>query len=123
MSRINFDTLAVQRPDLGRVWLRLSDWFGKHPRLSFVDLRRLARELPDVSTLELAQATQDLVQRGLLQPVYRVMTPDGVLLDRDFPSPVDVPARMPNRFHTQTFDTSEGDIVAGFTLDKSNVEG
>lgn len=118
MSPINFDTMAAKNPEFRRTWFRLSEWFERYPQLKYVDLRRLSRELSDIPTEELALAMQVLVQHGYLRPVYRVESPDGNLIDQDFASPSEIPERMPNRFHSGYFDTSEGDIVPGFRVER-----
>jgi hypothetical protein len=117
MSLINFDILADEKHELRQVWERMDDWFQRHPTRKYVDVRRLSRDLADISVAKLAVALDLMARRGLLRQVFRVLTPEGVLLDRDFDSPLDVPDRMPNRFESSSFDTSEGDIVSGYVLE------
>jgi hypothetical protein len=122
MSRINFDILANESPELRFAWSRLKEWFERNPKLKFVDLRRLAREIPDVDDDDLALALQAMVRHQMVRQTFRVATPEGYLLDQDFASVSDIPARMPDRFRTHTFDTSEGDIIPGFRVETSSVE-
>src|SRR5260370_40364911 len=122
MSPINFAALAAENPELGLAWAGLSEWFKKHRKVNFIDIRRLSAEMRGVNVVDLAKALHGLVQQGALKQIYRVAAPDGVLIDRDFSSPTEIPERMPDRFHRTTFDFSEGDIVSGFLLENSGVQ-
>jgi len=123
MSRINFDSLAAETTDdLRPVWSGLKEWFRRHEKTKFIDIRALAHELPEVRTIKLAEALSVMVQHRLLRPIYRVSTPDGNLLDREFSSPSEIPERLPDRFHTGYFDTADGDIVQGFRVETNGAE-
>jgi hypothetical protein len=114
MSQINFESLANELPELQPAWLRLEAWFDRNKRVKFIDIRRLAREIPEVDGEELALALQELVRHHFLQQIYRVETPDGKLLDDEFTSVSEIPDSMPYHFHADHFQTQEGDIIPGF---------
>jgi hypothetical protein len=63
-----------------------------------------------------------LVDVGVLQRVYRVETPDGLLLDNDYPSRAAIPQIVADRSEKRYFDTAEGEIVSGFRLETAGVE-
>lgn len=117
MSPINFGPLIAEHPRLLRAWRGLSLWFAKPALPQFIDVRRLAKDLPDIEPGDLALALGLMAEHGLVHQTYRVATPEGVLLDQDFSSPEEIPDRMPGRFYSSTFDTNEGDIVPGFRLE------
>jgi hypothetical protein len=122
MSPSIFDTLANKWPDLRQAWPSLRGWFELHPHIKFVDVRQLARELPKVPDQELALALTAMAKLGVLRSVYRYVAPGGVLLDEEFDSPEQVPDKLPDRFHTQYFDTSEGDIIPGYRVESNGAD-
>jgi len=73
----------------------------------------LARELRSVDPIALTTALTFLVKEGVLKRVYKVITPGGVLADRDFNDPTEIPDKIADRFEN-TIDTSDLDIVPVF---------
>ncbi len=116
MSRISFDIIASERPELLDAWNCLADWLAKHPDVQFLDLRRIARSCQSVPPMTLADAMRYLVEQGQLFRVYRVETPDGHLLDEEFNSLLEVPDRLPDRFAKHWVDTSNAEVVSGFRI-------
>jgi hypothetical protein len=76
---------------------------------------KVARDLREVKTTDLAMAFTLLLKAGLLKRVYKVLTPAGVFADAEFDSPSVIPEKLPDRFE-QYFDTSEAEIVPVFRL-------
>src|SRR5258708_5704327 len=87
MSQINFASLIDEVPELTQAWEKLRQWFERHPRIKFVDLGRLAKEVPEVESVALVLAMKAMVERDLLKPVFRFRDPEGHLGDQDFPAP------------------------------------
>lgn len=75
----------------------------------------LAKDLPDVTSPALAGTLILLVREGVLQRTYAVLTPDGVLAEREFADPHDIPDTLPDRFE-HYFNTAESDIVPVFRM-------
>ncbi|MGA2716713.1 MAG: hypothetical protein ABSG41_26790 [Bryobacteraceae bacterium] len=90
----------------------MEEWLGAHGRSS-LDPRVLAREWPDVKAEQLASAIQSLVKAGVLEQVFRVLTPNGVLADGEFPDPSEIPEKLPDRSNNY-FETAEADIIPVF---------
>jgi hypothetical protein len=99
-------------PEYKAILNRLERWLGTQHHLT-IDPRTLAREWPDVRTEQLAVALQLLVQSGVLRQVFKVLTPNGVLVDAEFDDPRAIPDRVSDRFN-HYFDTAEADIVPVF---------
>lgn len=119
MSRIGLENLIAI--DAGRkdVWESLWSWLVSHPSTRFIDVRRLAREIKKPTTVELAEAMNLLVKNGVLRRVYRVETPAGDLLDKDYDSPSSIPADLFDRFEKNSFPKVEAEIVSGYQLEAS----
>lgn len=117
MSRINYDNLTRQRPDLADVWSFLSRWIAEHPAVPTVDIDRLAKAGNDVSPFKLAEALDFLRSEGIVHEVYQAKDPDGVLLGPEYETLADVPATVPDRFYSGYYDTRDLDVVPVFKLD------
>lgn len=117
MSRISYDNLTRQRPDLAEVWSFLSDWIAKNPKIHTVDIGRLARAGTAISPLKLAEALDFLRSEGIVHEVYQAKDPDGVLLGPEYETLDAVPAKVPDRFHCSYYDTRDLDVVPVFKLD------
>jgi DNA-binding HxlR family transcriptional regulator len=105
--------LADKKPDLKPVFHRISDWAKAHQNWNLVDPRELRRDLYDVDPVLLSLALQALVNFGVLRRVYRAVTPSGLLADKDYDDPREVPELVPDRFN-HYFPSSEGDIIPVF---------
>lgn len=120
MSPVMMETFGRDSPELSAAWSAFSRWLAQYPRLKYIDLKRLAREVKDVPVEYLALVLAKVADCGLLRQVYRVKTPDGDLLEQDFDSPLDIPQEMPDRLQQgRSFKTDDGDIVTGFVFSTS----
>jgi hypothetical protein len=111
MPRTSFDQLA-KRPEYRKLLRRLEEWVQGHQRQT-IDPRVLARAWPEVRGEQLAIALQLLVKAGTLRQVYKVLTPNGVLVDEEFDDPRQIPSTLPDRSN-RFFDTSEADVLPVF---------
>jgi hypothetical protein len=118
MSRINFDILQNERPDLADVWARLRTWLSGHPHARFLEVHRLSSELPEIEEIDLFRALTVLKNKGYARQVYRLRDPHGVQLPTDYRSLEDIPEEVPDQFHRSYFRSSEGDIVTGMKLEQ-----
>lgn len=117
MSRINFANLTRERPELRRAWDALDQFLKKHPRIVFLDVPRLAREMKEISSAELSIALSQLERLGFAKQTFRVKNAEGKILSSDYESPEDIPEEVPDDFMAHQFRTSEGQIVTGFLLE------
>ena len=106
----NFDRLVARNSHLGRALREFAAFVDAHPNWESIDSRLLARALTDIDPWELARAIQILIDVGSIRQAYKVTTPSGSLSDATFDSPLEVPAKLPDRFE-EYFETSEQDIV------------
>jgi hypothetical protein len=115
MSPIDFASLPSEHPELRDGFDRLAAWLDTHPSATFLDPRRLARELKGVSPVVIAFTLHVLAEYGKLRRAYRVIAPTNhVLADGTFAAPEEIPARLTDTSDTE-FDTAEGDLVQVFT--------
>lgn len=94
MSRINFDTLLREKPDLGPVWLAVRAWAETPKHSRYFDPRDVAPSLQrqGIQPRRLFVALQELVERGWLVQVYKAWSPaDRVVIGGEYDSPSDVP--------------------------------
>jgi hypothetical protein len=113
MSPINFEVLVKQHPKYRQALRELATWLDAHADATIINPTILAREVPDVDIVALAEALTLLVQGGWLRRVYKVLTPNGVLAEGEFDDPTAIPARLPDR-RENYFDTSEADVIPVF---------
>jgi hypothetical protein len=113
MSPINLDTLASNYPRYSRAWRKLQSWMDAHADAQYIYPKRLAREVPDVDPIALAEVLTLLTREGILRRVYKVLTPNGVLADGEFEDPTQIPDKLADRFENY-FDTSDADVVPIF---------
>lgn len=111
MSPSNFARLAKAEPRLEATYVELAKWAEKHRSWNLIDPVMLARDIPDVDALSLADALFHAVQHGYFRIKYTVLTPSGVLAHHQYDSPADIPDRMPDRFEDY-FNTHEYPIIA-----------
>ena len=119
MPQINFDTLTADRPDLHTAFSELSAWFREHAQVRLIDPRRLARDLPNVSDQQLAEALFYLRRRGMLRQMFALQAPNGTLLGDTFSSPKSVPKYVRGRFD-ENVDTSDCRIVTVYREDPAS---
>jgi hypothetical protein len=115
MSRINLEALAKQHPDYASALRSLQSWIDAHDQERVINPMRVAKDLREVNTTDLAMAFTLLLEAGLLKRVYKVLTPAGVLADAEFDNPAAIPEKLPDRFE-RYFDTSDAEIVPFFRL-------
>ena len=114
MSPTAFENLEVERPELRAALVRLRRWVEQNPQARFLDPRRLASEIHDVSSSDLSTTLTILAQRGRLQRAYKVLAPtNGVLADGSFTSPLDIPPRLKDSCE-DWFLTKDGTLVVIF---------
>jgi hypothetical protein len=113
MSPTSLEALAKQHPEHKRALSELNTWLSSHASLVSIDPKSLARDLSSIDKSDLAAALMLLVRAGLLQQVYKVLTPSGVMADAEFDDPTKIPDRLPDRFENY-FDTSDADVVPIF---------
>ena len=65
----------------------------------------------------LALALHYLSLQHYLRQVFRVKSPDGVILDEDYESPTKIPPTVEDRFYSGRIDTSEAEIVTGYVVE------
>jgi len=115
MSPINLEPLANQHPDYARALRALQTWIDAHEQERIINPMKVAKDVRDVSTADLAIALTLLLRAGLARRVYKVLTPAGVLADGEFDDPTVIPEKLPDRFE-HYFDTSDAEIVPVFRL-------
>ena len=116
MSRINFDNLQADRPDLLGAWSGISAWFRKHPKIRQVELTRLAEGATSCNDEQLTDALFLMVKRGVLSRRFAVESPDGVLIEDVFDSPADVPEDLLDR-SLRPFSRNDARIVSIFFVE------
>jgi hypothetical protein len=121
MSPSNFARLAEAEPRLRGTYWELARWAEAHRDWKWVDAIVLARDLPNVDVVSLAEALDSAVRHGVLRVKYTVLTPGGALASQAFDSPKEIPARLPDRFEDY-FETAEYPIVSVFeSLDRAAI--
>lgn len=113
MSQINFDALVDEHPELKQALRALKAWMESHRNVHIIIPRILIREVSELDPEALARALRVLTSEGLLQQVYKVVTPNGVLAEGEFEDPTKIPSRLPDR-RERYFDTDDADVVPVF---------
>ena len=90
MSPVNFEHLAKQNPKYKRAIEQLRAWINDHPQERVLNPLNLRKDIGNVSPAELTMALDLLRKEGLLHRVYKVVTPSGVLAERDFDDPIKI---------------------------------
>jgi len=115
MSPINLGPLEKQHPDYARALRSLQVWIDDHAQERVINPKKVAKDVRDVTTADLAFALTLMLKAGLARRVYKVVTPAGVLADGEFEDPTGIPEKLPDRFE-HNFDTSDAEIVPMFRL-------
>ncbi len=115
MSRINLEPLAKQHPDSARALRALQSWIDAHEQERVINPRKVAKDVQDIPTPDLATALTLLLRAGLAKRVYKVLTPAGVLAEGEFEDPTIIPEKLPDRFE-RYFDTTDAEVVPVFQL-------
>src|ERR1039458_1505319 len=74
MSRINLEDLAKQHPDYERALRVLQSWIDAQDQERVINPTKVAKDLREVDTTDLAIAFTLLLKAGLLRRVYKVLT-------------------------------------------------
>ncbi len=111
MPRVNFEALISKHPESKKALRQLQAWLNERGE-GDITPRDLARNVR-VDPSELAEALSIMVKAGILQRVYRVLTPNGVLAPREFNDPREIPDQLEDR-REHYFDTAEADVVPVF---------
>ncbi|MGO9601651.1 MAG: hypothetical protein ACLP7Q_27060 [Isosphaeraceae bacterium] len=113
MSPIDFADLRAACPELIPVTDKLADWMERNRRLPYMDIRRLARELPDVKASDIAALMSLLVRLGKLKLRFGVLDPAShtFALGDFFDSPFEIPDRLYGQ-DERPFSANDGEIVA-----------
>ncbi len=101
------------RVDLARAERAVRTWLEKNRDLAVVDIRRAARELPDVSVPLLSTALTSLSRAGMLRRVYAVRTPEGMLLATTYPSVQAIPREVRDPL-AKWFRVDDGEVVPAY---------
>jgi hypothetical protein len=114
----DFDALHLKYPDHSREWEVLRDWFTTNASKKFVEPMMIHRMLGKVvRDLDFDGSLLLMATDGLIKPVLRVKSPDGVLLEGDWQDGEKIPRRLPDRSCTHTFDVREEcEVVAGYAF-------
>jgi hypothetical protein len=113
MSRINFEDLVSDNPEVKVALLRVYDWMRNHNDTQAIDPKALPKEVQGLDPIELTRALIILVKTGYLRRVYKVLTPSGVFAEDEFEDPTKIPPMLPDRWE-RYFDTAESDVVPIF---------
>lgn len=111
MSPASFVHLAKTEPRFRSTYKRLQSWVEEHRSWRLLDPGIIAKDIPDVDELTLANALHLAVKHGFFRIKYTVLTPTGNLAYQVFDSPQQIPRRLPDRFE-EYFNTREYPIVA-----------
>jgi hypothetical protein len=116
MSRIDFSRLAKQ-PELKDTLRQIDGWVERHPHETFLDPRRLTRELRAASPVLLAAALSVLAGNGVVKPAFKVIAPNHVMADETF-STLDEIKSLNTIYDTDhdPFDPNAADVVQVFLL-------
>ncbi|HEY1189406.1 MAG TPA: hypothetical protein VGE74_17260 [Gemmata sp.] len=117
MSPINFEPIAEQHPELAGAIRAIQTWIVRMIGVKFIELTRLARELPGLSSEQLVLALDALVYHDQLKEVFRVRDPDNKLLPENYNELAEIPDRLLSRDDGYTFKLADGAIVQGFLLE------
>lgn len=109
----NFEALASKLPEFRSDILRIGEWASLHGDWRVLDPRILSRDLRDIDPLRLSLALHGLVSVGSYRQIYMVVTPEGVLAEGEYNTPLDIPGRVRDGFN-HTFKVEDGDIVPVF---------
>lgn len=116
MSRINFEPLRAEFPQLVAVWNGLEEWIVQHPDEEFLDPSRLSVELRPLPPVAIINGLLTLVSRGDVQPRYKVRTPAGVLLGGEYETPEQIPKTLSDRLERHWFSVEKSNILPVFRV-------
>lgn len=130
MSRVSFASLAESQPDLAASLDAFEKWLDSHPRVHYIELRRvindLIRRYPELEqaavVVAIAEGFRHLVESGLARRAYRILDPEGHQIGQDFYSLADIPDDLVYRgdFYRSFSPLVEGDVVSGVVLEAAN---
>ena len=117
MSQINFEPIAEQHSELAAAIRAIQVWIVRMVGVKFLELARMARDLPTVPTEQLALALDVLVFHEQLREVFRVRDPNKNLLPENYDDPAEIPDGLLSRDGHYAFELADGEIVHGFLLE------
>lgn len=117
MSPTDFSKLMKKLPQLADALGQVESWIKAHPHETFLDPRRLTRELHGASPVLLAAALASLASSGAVKPIFKVLAPNHVWADGEFESPEHI-LKQKRLYDTdqEPFDPREGDVLQVFLL-------
>ncbi|WP_171473791.1 hypothetical protein [Frigoriglobus tundricola] len=121
MSQINFEPIAEQHAELAAAIRSIQAWIVRCVGVKFIELKRLARELPAVPSDQLALALDALVFHDQLREVFRVRDPHRDLLPENYDNPTEIPDKLLSRDDQFAFALEDGEIIHGFLLEPKRV--
>jgi len=80
----------------------------------FIDPKRFVNNFPWHTPEAVVEFLSGLADAGKVERVYRVVSPDGVIIGEPYNSPSDVPEKVPDRFYSHYYDADDCDIIPGF---------
>lgn len=117
MSQINFEPIAEQHRELAAVIRAIQNWIIRMVGVKFLELARMARDLPTIPSEQLALALDALVFHDQLKEVFRVRDPNNKLLPENYDDPTEIPDKLLSRDDEYQFKLADGEIVHGFLLE------
>ena len=112
MLPTNFANLVTKPPDVHAQLEAIEQWCAAHRELAAIDPRRLANDVP-IDPVALTKALFLLVEKGVLEQVYRFETPAGYLLPDDYKSYRDIPDELYDRYN-EAVSKSSGKVIPVF---------
>jgi hypothetical protein len=117
MSQINFEPIAEQHPELAAVIRAIQNWIVRMVGVKFLELARMARDLPKIPPEQLVLALEALIFHDQLREVFRVRDPNRDLLPDNYDDPTEIPDKLLSRDDGYQFKLADGEIVHGFLLE------
>lgn len=114
LSNIDFDALENIHPEFSGEWKALRSWVSRHPTADFIDLSSLLRDLSSIDKIDVIIALQIMEDNNMIKTVYRFKTPDGRILDRNYPEPDKVPKSMRDQDRKRLIRRADGEVICGY---------
>jgi len=121
MSQINFEPIAEQHAEFAAAIRLIQAWIIRCVGVKFIELKRLARELPTVPSEHLALALDVLVFHDQMREVFRVRDPHRNLLPENYDDLTEIPDKLLSHDDQYAFTLTDGEIVHGFLLEPKRV--
>jgi hypothetical protein len=113
MSRITFDNLQSDHPELADAVQQFAAWLKRNPKVRVLDPRRLVRELNIADPSIIADLMVALAELGEIEQVFCVRDRNGTLISsEEYDTPDDVPETVLGKFGDPVL--SSGRITTAF---------